>query len=52
LQLKGALIDMKLKVNVTNPIAFIVVAALGVVLNIAFWGAVIWIAWHFISKLW
>ena len=25
---------------------------LAVVLNLAFWGVVIYVAWHFISKFW
>jgi len=28
------------------------IAALAIVIQVAFWGAVIYVAWHFISKLW
>lgn len=28
------------------------VYVIGVILVLGFWGAVIWVAWHFISKYW
>ncbi len=41
-----------IKLRVSNPILFIVLAVIGLALNLALVVAFLWIAWHFISKWW